>query len=48
MMVQNKWNLKLYEVVKEEGIKVTLKREDGSMFEITISDFHSTYRDVKN
>lgn len=48
MMVKNKWNSKLYEVVKEEGIKVTLKREDGSMFQITLSEFHSAYRKLND
>jgi hypothetical protein len=47
-MVQNKWNLKLYEVVKQDGVKVTLKRTDGSIFEITLSEFHSSYRDIRN
>ena len=47
-MVQNKWNLKLYEVVKKDGIKVTLKRTDGSEFEITLSEFHGSYRDIRN
>lgn len=47
-MVQNKWNLKLYEVVKKDGVKVTLKRTDGSEFEITLSEFYSSYRDVRN
>jgi hypothetical protein len=46
MMVQNKWNLKLYEVVKEEGAKVTLKRQDGTIFEIAVSEFHSAYRNI--
>lgn len=48
MKVKNKWNSKIYEVVKEEGITVTLKREDGSMFTITQSEFHSTYKKLND
>lgn len=48
MKVKNKWNSKTYEVVKEEGITVTLKREDGSMFTITKSEFHSTYKKLND
>ena len=44
MKVKNRWNSKTSEVVKEEGITVTLKREDGSMFTITKSEFHSAYK----
>lgn len=47
MMVQNKWNLKLYEVVKKDGSKVTLKRTDGSEFKIALSEFKSSYRDIR-
>lgn len=48
MKVKNKWNSKIYEVVKEEGIMVTLKREDGSMFTIALSKFHSAYKKLNN
>ena len=48
MMVQNKWNLKLYEIVKEENGKVILKRMDGSEFEIALSEFKSSYRDIRS
>lgn len=48
MKVKNKWNSKIYEVVKEEGIMVTLKREDGSMFTITQSEFYSAYNKFNN
>ena len=48
MKVKNKWNSKIYEIVKEEGIMVTLKREDGSIFIITQSEFHSTYKKLND
>lgn len=48
MMVQNKWNLKLYEVIKKDGSKVTLKRTDGSEFEIALNEFKSSYRDIRS
>ena len=48
MKVKNKWNSKTYEVVKEEGITVTLKREDGSMFTITKFEFHSAYKKLND
>lgn len=47
MMVQNKWNLKLYEVIKKNGIKVTLKRSDDSEFEISLNEFNASYRGNK-
>lgn len=48
MKVKNKWNSKIYEIVKEEGIMVTLKREDGSIFTITQSEFHSIYKKLND
>lgn len=48
MKVKNKWNSKIYEVVKEDGIMVTLKREDGSVFQITLSEFHSAYKKLND
>ena len=47
MMVQNKWNLKLYEVIKKNGIKVTLKRSDDSEFEISLNEFNASYRKIR-
>jgi len=47
MMVQNKWNLKLYEVIKKNGIKVTLKRSDDSEFEISLNEFNVSYREIR-
>ena len=48
MMVQNKWNLKLYEVIERDNKIVTLKREDGSVFRVTLSEFYSTYKKLNN
>ena len=48
MKVKNKWNLKIYEVVKEEDAVITLKRENGSMFMITKSEFHFSYKRMNN
>jgi len=47
-MVQNKWNGKLYEVIKRNSGKVLLKRvEDNKEFEITESEFNFSYREIK-
>jgi len=48
MKVKNKWNSKIYEVIKEDGIMVTLKREDDSVFQITLSEFHSSYKKLND
>ena len=48
MKVKNKWNSKIYEIVKEEGIMVTLKREDGSIFTITQFEFHYVYKKLND
>ena len=48
MKVVNKWNKSIYIVIKEEGTLVTLKREDGSMFTITRSEFHSAYNKLND
>ena len=47
MIVQNKWNLKLYEVIKKNGIKVTLKRSDDSEFEISLNEFNASYKEIR-
>ena len=46
MNVINKWNGKSYDA-KFEGDKVTLTREDGSVFTISIVDFNFNYRKDK-
>lgn len=45
--VQNKWNSKLYKVVKLQGSKVVLGRNDGTCFEIALSEFYFSYRETK-
>ena len=47
-MVQNKWNGRLYEVVKDDGVAVTLKRcSDGTVFSIVKSEFNFSYKSYK-
>lgn len=44
-MVQNKWNGKLYEVIKDDGVTVILKRcSDGTIFEIAKSEYNFSYK----
>lgn len=44
-MVKNKWNGKLYEVVKDDGVTVVLKRcSDGSIFKIAKSEYIFSYK----
>ena len=48
MEVKNKWNNKLYEVVKDDGVAVTLKRcLDGAVFTIAKSEFNFSYKSHK-
>ncbi len=44
MKVKNKWNGHTYEVWEMGEKTVKLKREDGSIFEITKGEFNSSYR----
>lgn len=44
--VKNKYTGKLYTVVKFEGKDVTLKREDGSEFTITVGEYNFYYTEV--
>lgn len=44
MQVVNKWNNNTYEVVKQEGNMVSLKRADGSVFTISYTEFKFSYR----
>lgn len=46
MTVRNKWNKKTYEVLEIENGKVTLKREDGSVFTIVQKEYVANY--IKN
>ena len=43
MFVRNKWNKRLYTLVKEENGKVTLEREDGSVFTIAEKEYVINY-----
>ncbi len=43
MKVLNKWNKKYYYIVKEDGSKVILVREDGTEFVISIKEFNKSY-----
>ena len=42
-VVKNRWNRKIYQVVEVKEDKVTLKREDGSQFEIAKSEYFFNY-----
>ena len=46
MLVRNKWNKKTYEVVSIENGRVTLKRTDGSVFNIAEKEYIANY--IKN
>ena len=46
MVVTNKWNKKVYEVLEIKDRKVTLQRPDGSKF--TIDEKEYLYNYVKN
>ena len=44
-MVKNKWNGQLYEVVKDNGNTIVLKRcSDGTVFEIAKSEYSFSYK----
>jgi hypothetical protein len=47
-MLKNKWNNRLYSIVEFNGPMVTLKRDDGSEFEIQVSEMHFSYVEVKH
>ena len=44
MIVTNRWSKKKYEVWEISEKTVKLKREDGTIFEITKSEYQSNYR----
>lgn len=46
MTVKNRWNRKIYQVVEVKGNKVTLKREDGTVFTIAEKEYLANY--IKN
>jgi hypothetical protein len=45
-LYKNKWNKKIYKLVKSYNGKITLEREDGSKFEIRIEEFNSAYEAI--
>ena len=47
MIVQNKWNGKIYTVISI-GNTVKLRRQDNTEFEIQKSEYHFNYREVKH
>lgn len=44
MTVKNKWNGKTYEIWEMSEKNVKLKKEDGTIIEITRSEFNFNYR----
>lgn len=47
MLVRNKWNNKMYEVLEITDKNVTLQREDGSQFTIQKSEYFFSYSEKK-
>ena len=47
MLVRNKWNGKMYEVLEITDKNVTLQREDGSQFIIHKSEYFINYSEKK-
>lgn len=39
----NKWNKHTYEVIEKTDKSVTMKRENGSVFTIQLSEYNFTY-----
>ena len=48
MTVKNKWNNRIYSIVLDKGSSITLKRGDGSIFEISKDEFHKSYRKLED
>ena len=44
--VKNKWNNKMYFVAHMTNCTVTLWRDDGSRFTISINEYKQNYREV--
>lgn len=45
MTVINKWNNNLYEIVKDSGTNIELRRNsDGEIFSISKSEFNFSYK----
>ena len=47
MLVRNKWNNKMYEVLEITDKNVTLQREDGSQFTIQKAEYFFSYSEKK-
>ena len=47
MLVRNKWNNKMYEVLEITDKNVALRREDGSQFTIQKSEYFFSYSERK-
>ena len=47
MLVRNKWNNKMYEVLEITDKNVTLRREDGSQFTIQKPEYFFSYSEKK-
>lgn len=47
MLVRNKWNSKMYEVLEITDKNVTLQRDDGSQFTIQKTDYFYNYSEKK-
>ena len=42
----NKWNHKEYTLIKYQGSVAVLQRQDGTTFEISVSELRANYREV--
>lgn len=40
MQARNRWNKKIYKVIEKTDKTITLQREDGTQFTITVKDFY--------
>lgn len=47
MLVKNKWNNKIYEVLEIGQKDVVLKREDDTAFTINMSEYVFSYRKIE-
>ena len=47
MLVRNKWNGKVYDVLEITDKNVTLQRDDGSQFTIQKSEYFFSYSEKK-
>ena len=47
MLVRNKWNNKMYEVLEITDKNVTLQREEGRQFTVQKSEYFFSYSEKK-